>query len=68
MSSFQHGGIGGATYGIVIGSKIAIKAGLWKFGLGSFLKAAAASTLSMGALPFVAGVGVASYFYQNYQQ
>jgi hypothetical protein len=39
-----------------------------KFGLGSFLKAAAVSTLSMGALPIVAGVGVARYFYKNYQQ
>ena len=64
----QNGGIGAATYGALIGTKIAVKAGLWKFGFASLIKAAALSTLSMGALPIVAGVGAASYIYRNYKQ
>ena len=52
----------------MVGTKIAVKAGIWKFGFASLIKAAALSTLSISALPVVVGVGAASYIYKNYKK
>jgi len=52
----------------LVGTKIAVKAGIWKFGFASLIKAAALSTLSISALPVVVGVGAASYIYKNYKK
>lgn len=68
MQSIENGGIGAATYGVLLGTKIAVKAGIWKFGFASLLKAAALSTVSIGALPVVVSVGAASYVYKNYKK
>lgn len=68
MQSIENGGIGATTYGVVVGTQIAVKAGIIKFGFASLLKAAALSTISMGALPIFVGVGAGSYIYKNYKK
>lgn len=67
MDSVGKGGVGVATYGVVFATKVAIKAGLWKTGITGLIKAAAFSSISMTALPILAGVGAATYLFNTYQ-
>ncbi len=65
FDSVAPGGIGAASYGIVVGTQLAVKAGLWKMGFIGLMKAAGSAVASASVLPVVIGVGGLAYLYNK---